>query len=178
MYIYQIQEALQNAGYSPGPLDDLAGPQTIAAIIAFQTDHGLEPDGMVGPFTHDALFQDANPIPPSEEQLRPHFNRQEFKCCCDGRYCDGFPSEMQPQLLNRLEAIRQELNTPIIVTSGVRCTTRNREVGGIPNSKHLTGYAVDCYAPGLSIHTLAGVAQQHQVGVILYEEEGFCHLEI
>ena len=28
------------------------------------------------------------------DQLTPHFNRQEFVCCCEGRYCDGFPAEM------------------------------------------------------------------------------------
>lgn len=178
MYLLQIQEALAKAGYSPGSLDNLAGPQTQAAIKAFQTDHSLEADGMVGPLTHEALFQNTNPVPAQEDQLTSHFNRQEFKCCCEGRYCDGFPNEMNSDLLIKLEALRQTLNTPIIVTSGIRCPTRNQEVGGIGNSKHLTGHAVDCYAPGFSIYDLAEAAKTQGVGVILYEDEGFCHLEI
>ncbi|HEY5556681.1 D-Ala-D-Ala carboxypeptidase family metallohydrolase [Acetobacterium sp.] len=178
MYMLQIQEALQNAGYFPGSLDNIAGPQTLAAIKAFQADHNLEADGMVGPMTHQALFQDTNPVPSQPGQLTPHFNRQEFKCCCERRYCNGFPNEMHPDLLNHLESVRQNLNTPIIVTSGVRCPTRNQEVGGIPNSKHLIGYAVDCYAPGLSIEALVEAAQRENLGVILYQNEGFCHLEI
>lgn len=179
MYIYQIQEALEHKGYSPGPQDNIPGPQTQTAIIAFQSDHGLNPDGMVGPLTHQALFQNLNPAFQSAEDLpSPHFNREEFKCCCEGRYCNGFPCEINPELLKRLEAARQDLSTPIIVTSGVRCPSRNQEVGGIPDSKHLIGYAVDCYAPGLSIETLAAAAKRQNLGVILYHKEGFCHLEI
>lgn len=178
MYLLQIQEALAKAGYYPGPLDNLAGQQTQAAIKAFQTDHSLEADGMVGPLTHEALFQDTNPVSFQDENLTLHFNRQEFKCCCEGRYCNGFPNEMNHDLLTQLEALRQSLNTPIIVTSGVRCPTRNQEVGGIGNSKHLTGYAVDCYVPGLSVFDLARAAESQGFGVILYENEGFCHLEI
>ena len=44
------------------------------------------------------------------DQLTPHFNRQEFVCCCEGRYCDGFPAEMNSDLLARLEAVRHQLH--------------------------------------------------------------------
>ncbi|KNZ42078.1 D-Ala-D-Ala carboxypeptidase family metallohydrolase [Acetobacterium bakii] len=178
MYILEIQETLKKAGYDPGPLDDIAGPQTLAAITAFQTDHGLEADGMVGPMTHQALFQDTNPVVQPGDQLTHHFNRQEFRCCCEGRFCNGFPNEMNPVLMASLEALRQTLDVPIIVTSGIRCPSRNAEVGGIPNSKHLIGHAVDCYAPGLDVYTLAAAARNHNLGVIIYEDQGFCHLEI
>ncbi|MGV8905543.1 MAG: D-Ala-D-Ala carboxypeptidase family metallohydrolase [Acetobacterium sp.] len=178
MYILQIQEALIQAGYSPGPIDNIAGPQTLAAIKAFQAEHNLTADGMVGPMTHQALFQDSNPVPQPDDQLTRHFNRQEFKCCCEERYCNGFPHEMNRELIKRLEAVRQELNTAIIVTSGVRCQTRNQEVGGIPESKHLIGHAVDCYVPRFCIETLADAARNQNLGVILYEAQGFCHLEI
>lgn len=114
----------------------------------------------------------------SDEQLTPHFNRQEFKCCCRGRYCDGFPAEMNTELVLRLEAVRETLGTPIIVTSGVRCPTRNREVGGIPDSRHLAGAAVDCYALDVSVFDLEAAAQAEGFWVILYEDEGFCHLEL
>jgi len=186
MYMELIQEALETAGYSPGAIDGLDGPLTQNAIKAFQADHGLEPDGLVGPLTHTALFQNEiaaeteSPTDPllDDQQLTPHFNRQAFKCCCEGRYCNGFPAEMNSELLRRLENVRQALDTPIIVTSGVRCPIRNQEVGGIPNSRHLVGAAVDCYAPDRSVHELAKAAEEQGLGVIIYEDEGFCHLEI
>ena len=114
----------------------------------------------------------------NNQQLTPHFNRQEFKCCCEGRYCDGFPTEMNNDLVERLEAVRIALGGPIIITSGVRCPVRNQEVGGIVYSRHLTGDAADCYAPGISVFDFAAAAITAGLGVIIYETEGFCHLEI
>ena len=41
----KIQEGLKLAGYDPGPLDGTLGPQTKAAIEAYQRDRGLAVDG-------------------------------------------------------------------------------------------------------------------------------------
>lgn len=49
------QRALVRLGYDPGPLDGLPGPRTALAVARFQTDVGLVADGIVGPFTRDAL---------------------------------------------------------------------------------------------------------------------------
>lgn len=50
-----IQRALKKAGFYHGPLDGKIGPQSRKAIQSFQTKHGLEPDGVVGPRTWKAL---------------------------------------------------------------------------------------------------------------------------
>ena len=112
------------------------------------------------------------------DQLTPHFNRQEFVCCCEGRYCDGFPAEMNSDLLARLEAVRLLLGGPVIITSGVRCERRNREVGGVPNSQHLFGQAADLYAPGIPLDTVAAIAESLGLSALRYEAEGFVHLAI
>ncbi len=49
--VLQVQRALKDAGFSPGPLDSEYGPQTAAAVFAFQTTHRLVADGIVGPLT-------------------------------------------------------------------------------------------------------------------------------
>lgn len=46
-----IQSLLNRIGYNAGPVDGIFGPQTQAAVIAFQRDNGLVPDGIVGPAT-------------------------------------------------------------------------------------------------------------------------------
>ncbi|MDW9508348.1 TIGR02594 family protein [Sinorhizobium meliloti] len=63
MKIAQIQKALIDLGFKPGPLDGIWGRQTIAAIRAFQNKVGLEPDGIIGPLTLEKLFphQSAEP---------------------------------------------------------------------------------------------------------------------
>lgn len=55
MDVLSLQRTLAGLGYYKGALDDLQGPQTIAAIQAFQTARGLKPDGVVGPQTITAL---------------------------------------------------------------------------------------------------------------------------
>lgn len=50
-----IQIALRNAGFNPGPIDGIIGRKTIAAIKAFQASKGLQVDGIVGKHTMAAL---------------------------------------------------------------------------------------------------------------------------
>ena len=51
-----IQRALSAAGFPPGPLDGIRGRRTIRATRLFQSAHGLEVDGIVGPLTARVLF--------------------------------------------------------------------------------------------------------------------------
>lgn len=46
-----------------------------------------------------------------------------------------------------LEPLRQHFNCPIIIGSGYRCKALNAAVGGVPNSQHQTGEAVDIHIP-------------------------------
>ncbi len=50
-----IQAALKNAGYYHGNVDGKIGHQTKEAVRAFQRDHDLEGDGVVGRRTWDKL---------------------------------------------------------------------------------------------------------------------------
>lgn len=59
-----IQQILAGQGYSVGPIDGYFGPQTLAAVKAFQKAKGLVPDGIAGPLTWDALREKTpNPVP-------------------------------------------------------------------------------------------------------------------
>ena len=79
----------------------------------------------------------------------PHFTADELACKCGGAYCDGHPDTIDGGLLQNLERVREHYgNKPIIITSGLRCEQRNREVGGIPSSKHRLGFAVDFHITG------------------------------
>ena len=53
--VAQMQTALNNLGYNPGPIDGIFGPRTQQAVIRFQRDRGLTPDGIVGILTYGAL---------------------------------------------------------------------------------------------------------------------------
>lgn len=45
--------------------------------------------------------------------------------------------------LTRLNEIRESYGKPIIISSGYRCQALNEKVGGVNNSKHQEGLAVD-----------------------------------
>jgi len=59
-----IQQALMDKGFEPGPVDGIWGRSTIAAVMRFQTENRLKPDGVVGPATKAALLTAApSPAP-------------------------------------------------------------------------------------------------------------------
>lgn len=51
----EIQTALVELGYEPGPVDGVWGPKTQAAVKAFQRANGLVADGVVGPKTRTKM---------------------------------------------------------------------------------------------------------------------------
>lgn len=72
-----------------------------------------------------------------------HFDREEFRCKCGGKHCDGYPAEPEPKLVKLCEQVREHFNAPFIISSGVRCVVHNANVGGVTNSRHKRGKAVD-----------------------------------
>ena len=60
-----LQKQLIDAGFSPGPVDGIFGPQTESAVRAFQSSRSLGIDGIVGPQTWRALGAQVNSPPPS-----------------------------------------------------------------------------------------------------------------
>lgn len=55
MLVMILQNALKNAGFTPGTIDGVFGPRTLAALTAFQKDKGLVADGVAGPKTFAKL---------------------------------------------------------------------------------------------------------------------------
>jgi len=70
--------------------------------------------------------------------LSCHFDKKEFQCPCCGKVI------IKQKLIDKLEAIRNNINIPVIITSGYRCPKYNALIGGYRNSPHLTGDGADC----------------------------------
>lgn len=68
-------------------------------------------------------------------KLAEHFSEAEFACRCCGMVM------VQPELINKLEHLRQLAGAPVLVNSGYRCPAYNRAVGGAANSYHMQGMA-------------------------------------
>jgi uncharacterized protein YcbK (DUF882 family) len=79
-----------------------------------------------------------------------HFDPEEIRCQCQGKYCNGFPHKMQPLVMQIAERARQWSGHPIQVISGLRCETHNRNEKGVWNSQHMYGEALDVYFYGVT----------------------------
>lgn len=53
--IRDVQQALKDKGFDPGPVDGINGPVTRSAIKKYQDQQNLNEDGRLGPKTMDAL---------------------------------------------------------------------------------------------------------------------------
>ena len=66
-----------------------------------------------------------------------YFTELELQCPC----CKKAP--MNDQFMSKLVKLRRELNFPLHITSGYRCASHNKKIGGAAASKHVLGRAVD-----------------------------------
>lgn len=71
-----------------------------------------------------------------------HFDESEFDCPC----CDA--NNMELRVMSALDHARSIAGVPFTITSGYRCPSHNRSVGGSETSSHLGGTAADIYVLG------------------------------
>ncbi len=69
------------------------------------------------------------------------FKKKEFNCRCCGA------SNISVNLVLKLDLARELAETPFVITSGYRCPKHNQEVGGVKDSAHVFGLAVDIAVP-------------------------------
>lgn len=165
----QMQCLLVYLGYDPGEIDGIDGKRTQAALLRFQQDAGLNPDGISGEETRQALkkWVGEDRQKPEEKQTAQdfwqqirHFTREEFKCKCGGRYCGGYPAEMQEAVVKIADDAREHFGRPAHVISGLRCQQWNAHEGGVANSQHMYGEAIDLRIDGVDSKTLQQFVSQ------------------
>lgn len=89
-----------------------------------------------------------------------YFRKSEFACKC-GKYCNGYPAEIDMNMVKIADQIRAKIGKPITVNSGLRCKTHNANVGGVSNSQHLLGKAADLGCPsGCTPAQMASIAEE------------------
>jgi hypothetical protein len=147
----QKQHLLAYLGYYVGNIDGNWGQLSKVACRSFQQDFGgIAVDGICGVETEKAL-QHAVAYGIAKKNYWDgikYFNRSEFACKC-GKYCNGYPVEMDEQLIKIADIVRDHFGNAITVTSGIRCETHNKNVGGVANSRHLSGKAMDFRVSGI-----------------------------
>ncbi len=78
-------------------------------------------------------------------KLSKNFYRSEFKCKC-GK-CDY--DTVDAELIEVLQMLRDKFKAPIRITSGNRCPSYNKAIGGAETSCHIKGRAADIQIEGV-----------------------------
>lgn len=118
--------------------------------------------------------------------LTNNFSKWEFACKCG---C-GF-NEIDPELADQVQRLRNLLWTttgkeiPITVTCGCRCPAHNAAIGGVQNSFHTQGLAVDITFSHINVLVggrivyLANRFKILKIGAIgVYPDRNFMHLDV
>lgn len=181
----QKQNLLAYLGYYVGEIDGKFGQLSTVAAKAFQKDYGLEADGIVGPATEKSLKHAVAYGMPAKKEPKnfwddiKYFKREEFKCKCGGKHCNGFPVEPSEKLLRLADRVREHFGAPITVSSGVRCEKHNEKVGGVPGSRHKIGTAMDFCVKGMpSSIVLAYVQQQSATHYAYAISDNYIHMDV
>lgn len=176
----QKQHLLAYLGYYTLAVDGIWGSGSKAATKEFQSDYDLDPDGDFGPDTEARIKEViANDETPADfwDGIK-HFKREEFKCKC-GKYCDGYPVEMDKTLLRVADRVREHFDQTAIVSSGVRCERHNANVGGVSGSRHKLGKAMDFRVSGFSAASvLKYVQEQPEIRYSYAIDKNYVHMDV
>lgn len=181
MTIKQKQCLLCYLGYYEGSIDGIWGDKSAQATKSFQEDYGLDADGIFGAKTEemilDAVYGKAKRV--DFWNGIKHFTRDEFMCNCGCKHCNGFPVEPNKQLIKIADQVRDYFKAPAYVSSGIRCKTHNANIGGVSNSRHLLGKAMDFRIKGKSsaqvlayVQTLPGIRYSYAI------DNNYIHMDV
>lgn len=196
MTIKQRQCLLFFLGYYVGNIDGIWGTLSKTATKAFQKDFfqmDSKVDGVCGTETEKALKHAvAYGMPAKKVETNnnvghktgtfwddiKYFKRSEFACKC-GKHCNGYPVEMNETLVKVLDRTRAHFGAAGTVSSGIRCEKHNSAVGGVSNSRHKLGKAVDFSISGVSgSKLLAYVQKQPEIRYAYIIDGGWVHMDV
>lgn len=85
---------------------------------------------------------------------------------------------LDPNLVQKLEALRALVGVPITVTSGYRTPAHNAQVGGAQDSQHELGKAADIVWSGIEMETAVTLAEQVGFTGIGSYADGHLHVDV
>lgn len=178
MTIKQKQCLLCYLGYYDGAIDGIWGEGSTAATREFQKVHGLTADSVFGQDTESKILEVITASTGDWWDEIKFFHPSEFACKC-GRYCDGFPAEMDRTLVRVADRVREHFGAAVIVSSGLRCKKHNANVGGVANSRHLCGKAMDFRVAGkTAASVLEFVQKQPEIRYAYAIDGSYVHMDV
>ncbi len=181
----QKQCILAYFGLYHGALDGIWGSLSRSATNALQQRLGLTADGIFGPITEAAAreaISQGDALPGLSWDHIRHFRREDFRCKCGGRYCDGFPAEPELTLAEiadrAIDHFGQSFKAEADLISGLRCPVHNKNEGGVENSRHTKGKAMDLRIPGVATPDLLAFLGKQKIRYAYAINETNVHFDV
>lgn len=159
-------------------VDELKGARAVLDLKGLCTAFNIKDLVLVNAAT-------GNESTPSKDDLWKgikYWTPEEFKCRCGeyhAPYCDGFPVQPDRKLLELADDIRERCGAPAHRSSGIRCEMHNLDSGGVANSRHLTGKALDfCVEGYTSAKLLAEVKKDPRVRYAYAIDDTYVHMDV
>ena len=169
--ILELQELLEEKGHDVGKIDGIYGNNTLYAFNKYKEKHELTHPGYIGVTTVEHLYNSEYSeseistmviVAPKDGYTLNNIDWNDFDSPIGKYFTVGellrYDKRRIPtsntvkenilKIVKELDKIREDWGSPIGITSGYRPPDVNRRVGGVSNSQHLTGNAVDIYPIG------------------------------
>lgn len=170
MTVNQRQHLLAFLGFYEGIVDGIWGAQSQSAADRFLRAFGPTED-LEKALKHAVCYG----MPEYEtkdfwDEIE-FFDREEFRCQCGGKYCDGFHVEPEETMVRICDEIRRRAGVPILIRdaggSGLRCPQWNAMIpGAATNSYHTKGMAADLHPRGKTPAQLYAIAEEAMAEMI------------
>ena len=102
-----------------------------------------------------------------------NFVSSEFDCQCKNPECRETIVDLEHA--EKLQLLREKLNTSITITSAYRCEAHNKAVGGATHSRHKKGDATDIVVNRMQVEHVAQAAEKLFDGLGRYDT--FTHVD-
>lgn len=105
-----------------------------------------------------------------------NFSRSEFQCHCCGE------NEITDEFIDVMQQLRTEINIPLHISSGYRCSNHAKEKGKPHKGAHGLGIAADITISRQAAHKLLEAAYKHPkvtgIGINQTGGKRFIHIDI
>lgn len=210
-FVIKLQSALIETGWLKGNADGIIGKQTKSAWIDFKNAHYQKDPELIGAGSIELLIADLadlkgnfHPVPRETKLdlnppngLKLPSGKLAFK---QTEIVAGIPltwHEVTKNLTRRpsdlqiennivetakvFGSIRSKMGVPLTINSGYRPAAINRQVGGVSNSQHVRGLALDISCGNLDkllAVTRQVIRERGSGGIGLGMRRGFIHFDI